>query len=651
MKFNRYFYSVALVLLFLSSTAQNDKKKVLFSVDNQPITVEEFDLVYAKSNAKVRDYQSKLDYLDLYKRFKLKVREAYVRGLDTNAFFKNELVQYRKQLSQPYLTDKETSDRLLTEAYERMQKEVKASHILIKLSENASPKDTFVAYNKIMSLRNRALKGESFDELALNYSEDPSAKDNKGDLGYFSVLRMIYPFENAAYSTNVGDISMPFRTEFGYHILKVHNMREAQGEIHAAHIMVVSKEEDTPEQKADAKRRIDEIYKKLQAKEGTFEDYAKQYSEDPATSKQGGEMPWFGTGKMIASFENAAFGLKNDGDISAIITTPYGFHIIKRIARRPIATFEVARVTLQQKIERDSRSFSKKANLIKRLKTEYKFEEYPAALEDVIAAVDSTFKVGYWNVEKVSKLRNPLFSLNQKVYNQNAFTNYLYRNQPSTYAGDLSLLLRKLYDKYVDETVIAFEDAQLDEKYPDFKDLLREYKEGILLFELTDKEVWSKAVKDTVGLENYYQTIKQNYMWGDRVEARIFYCDNESIAKKARKLAKKKNSDTQDIADKLNLENPLNLRIETDKYSKGENEIVDKVEWKNGISNNMAQNNGVVFVQILKVLPPQPKELNEIKGLITSDYQNYLEELWVKDLAKKYKVVVDQELFDRLYKK
>ena len=432
MKFNRYFYSVALVLLFLSSTAQNDKKKVLFSVDNQPITVEEFDLVYAKSNAKVRDYQSKLDYLDLYKRFKLKVREAYVRGLDTNAFFKNELVQYRKQLSQPYLTDKETSDRLLTEAYERMQKEVKASHILIKLSENASPKDTFVAYNKIMSLRNRALKGESFDELALNYSEDPSAKDNKGDLGYFSVLRMIYPFENAAYSTNVGDISMPFRTEFGYHILKVHNMREAQGEIHAAHIMVVSKEEEKPEQKDDAKGRIDEIYKKLQAKEGTFEDYAKQYSEDPATSKQGGEMPWFGTGKMIASFENAAFGLKNDGDISAIITTPYGFHIIKRIARRPIATFEVARVTLQQKIERDSRSFSKKANLIKRLKTEYKFEEYPAALEDVIAAVDSTFKVGYWNVEKVSKLRNPLFSLNQKVYNQNAFTNYLILpNHPS----------------------------------------------------------------------------------------------------------------------------------------------------------------------------------------------------------------------------
>ncbi len=304
-------------LLLAASTVQTQaqtKDSVLLNVAGNNITKAEFERVYYKNNNKENsnDEKSVREYLDLYINYKLKVKEAEALKMDTAQAFIDELAGYRKQLAQPYLTDKDVNDNLIKEAYDRLQKDVKASHILLKLNPDALPKDTLAAYNRIMKIREKLLKGADFAKMARDSSEDPSAKENSGDLGYFTGMQMVYPFETAAYTTKVGQISMPVRTRFGYHLIKVDDIRPAVGEIHAAHIMIRCTSTDADSIQKEAKRKIDEINGKLKAG-AKFEDMVTQYSDDKGSVSNGGILPWFGTGKMVPEFEKAAFALKKEG--------------------------------------------------------------------------------------------------------------------------------------------------------------------------------------------------------------------------------------------------------------------------------------------------------------------------------------------------
>jgi peptidyl-prolyl cis-trans isomerase SurA len=624
-----------------------DNDPVLMTVGKRNIRKSEFEAVYHKNNNNAKaDEKALNEYLELYTNFRLKVAEAEELGLDTTEAFKSELKGYRQQLAQPYLTDNEVTENLIKEAYERSKYDIKASHILVKVDENALPKDTLAAYNKALKIRERLLKGENFEKVAKEVSDDPSAKDNGGNLGYFTALQMVYPFENAAYNTKVGEVSMPVRTRFGYHILKVFDKRDARGQILTAHIMASTRGMQTAADTLAAKQKLEEIQAKI--KQGVdFAELAKQFSDDPGSASKGGQLPWFGTGKMVPEFEEAAFQLKNNGDVSDIIQTKFGFHIIKRLDYKPLPSFDEMKAELKQKIAKDTRSQKSRESFIERIKKEYGFKENLKNRDEFIKVIDSTFFKGEWKAEKAAKLNKELFSIGNKKYTQTDFAKFIESQQSTQPATDYKLLIEKLYKNFTDKAVIDYEDEQLENKYPDFRNLMNEYRDGILLFELTDKKVWSKAVKDTAGLEAFYNANKDKFMWGERLEADIFYCKDEATAAKTRKLVEKglkKGYNVEEIQKQINTDSQLNLKVVSGKFSKGDNKIIDSIDWNVGLTKNQNVDNQIVFVNVKRKIAPEPKTLKEARGVVTAEYQNQLEKEWLKELKAKYTVNINREV-------
>jgi peptidyl-prolyl cis-trans isomerase SurA len=632
-----------------SATAQNSagNDPELLNIAGKPITKSEFMSVYMKNNSKAQasDPKSVEDYMELFINFKLKVKAAEELGMDTVSAFRNELEGYRKQLAQPYLVDNEVTDLLLKEAYERMKTDVRASHILIKCEPNALPKDTLAAYNKAMEARKRLTKGEAFEKVARSVSDDPSAKDNGGDLGYFSSLQMVYPFETAVYNTEVGKITMPVRTRFGYHVIQVNDKRKNPGTITVAHIMVKSPVGANAEDSLKARKKIEEIQGKLKSGE-KFAELARQFSDDKGSAKRGGELPAFGTGRMVPEFEKAAFALAADSAVSDIIKTQYGWHIIKRISRKDLAPYEEMKAEIKTKVAKDSRSQKSKDSKLAAIRKEYGFTETLAARDEVAPLVDTTYFEGKWQSEKAKALKKDLFSIGDKKYTQADFVKFLESRQTKRPKVDIPQLVREQYSLFVNESLLACEEAKLPSKFPEYKALLQEYRDGILLFDLTDKNVWSKAVKDTLGLKSYYEANKTKYMWDSRVEATIFKCADEKIAAELRKKLgnKKKPLSDDELKKEINKDSQLALEIEKGKFLKGENEWVDKNGWTPGLGQNQVKEKQVIIVRIDKVINPEPKTLQEAKGAITADYQSQLEKDWIASLRAKYPVTVNREI-------
>lgn len=647
---NKHLLSTSLLFSFalftLNITAQQNKDAVLMNIGNTKVTVAEFENVYHKNNGKEAsvDNKSLNDYIDLFVNFKLKVKEAEEMGLDTSRSFKDELAGYRKQLAQPYLTDKDVNEKLLKETYDRLQEDIRASHILVKVSETALPKDTAEAYTKIMKIRSRILKGEDFNKVAAEkgISDDPSAKDNGGDLGYFTALQMVYQFESAAYNTKVGTVSMPVRTRFGYHIIKVTDRRKAQGEVLVAHIMVKTNPTMTKEDSLNALSKINEIYGKLKAG-SKFDELAQQYSDDKASAKKGGELPWFGTGKMPIEFEKASFAIPNKNDFSPPMRTKYGWHIIKLVDKRGLASFDDMKAELKGKVTKDSRSQVGRTSLIAKVKKEYKFKEDLKTRDEFYKVMDTTLFEGTWNNDKAKMLTKPMFNFNDKTFSQTDFATYIYNHQSKRPKTDAKMVINQLYNQFVEESAVAYEESQLDKKYPEFKALMQEYRDGILLFELTDQKVWSKAVKDTAGSKAFYEKNKTNYMWEERADASIYTCADEKISKQVRDLMKKKKSE-KDILALVNKDSQLNLQVETKIFNKGENEYVDK-NWNPGTSADIkSKDNKILIVITNKLLKPEPKSYLDSKGMVTADYQTQLEKEWIESLKKKYPVSIDKSV-------
>lgn len=632
-----------------SSNDQIKKDPVLLKINGSEVYFSEFVNIYKKNRAdKVESYDQKdvEEYLQLFINYKLKVKEAEGIGMDTAANFINEFKNYRKQLTKPYLTDKETTEILIKEAYERLKKEIKASHILIRVLPDANPKDTLLAYKKIIGIRDEILKTGNFEKAALENSQDESVKYNQGDLGYFTAFRMVYPFETAAYLTLVGQVSMPIRTQFGYHIIKVTNIREARGEILTAHIMVSAPKTSDAATVSLAKKKIDEVYEKVKSGE-PFGKLAGQYSDDKNSGKRGGELPWFSAGRMVPEFEEAAFALKNIDDVAKPIKSDFGWHIIKLLGKKETGIFEEMQEEIKKKVDSDSRSNLSNEHFIKRIKVENKFAEFPKAKKEIIAILDSSLLEGRWNVEKAKNFSKPLFSLLDKNFTQQDFADYISKNQSRKNNVSLEKTIELLYAQFIEKTCYEFEDSRLEMKYPVFKALMDEYRDGILLFELTDQKVWTRAVRDTTGLMEYFNKNNSKYMWSERLDAAIYKCKNQDIAKNTRKMLKKKNTN-QNILEELNKEIKNNVLIEEAKFQRNENSIIDSIVWSKGITNNFMTDSLVTFVVVNQKLPPQNKTLAEARGIAVSDYQNFLEKEWVAELRKKYKVEVNKETLSEL---
>ncbi|UOQ72391.1 peptidylprolyl isomerase [Hymenobacter cellulosilyticus] len=520
------------------------KQPVIETLGTHEVPAGEFAYVYRKNNGTAPEFGTRpsvQEYLDLYTNFKLKVLEAEQRGLDTTQAFKRELEGYKQQLAQPYLTEKSVTDQLVREAYDRMSKEVNASHILIRMAPDAAPADTLAAYNKIMALRQRVTGGEDFNKVAAETSEDPSARDNGGKLGYFTAMQMVYPFESAAYRTKVGEVSQPVRTRFGYHIIKVNDVRQAQGEIKVAHLMIRATPGMPKADSVTAKKKIDELSSRLQRKE-PWDKLVAQFSEDAGSAANGGELPPFGTGRMIPSFEEAAFRLQNPGDLSAPVQTPYGWHIIKLIEKQPVPKFEDMEASLKSKVSKDSRSELNRAAFLKRIRTENQFTENKAGKDFVFAKADTSLVNGRFKYTapaapaKASKTvgdNSPLFTIKGKPYLVKDFLSYAQQNQRAKKGAEPRFAMQQLYDQYVDQSLTDFEKANLETKYEDYRMLVKEYRDGILLFQLMDEKVWSKAIEDSVGLQKFFAENQSKYQWEPRVQGTVISAATPDLLKQA----------------------------------------------------------------------------------------------------------------------
>ncbi|QCX38316.1 peptidylprolyl isomerase [Aureibaculum algae] len=606
------------------------KKDILFTVVNEPVYKDEFTRVFNKNRDIVAEENKKSveEYLDLYVNYKLKLKQAYDLNYDTVASFKKELNSYREQLIIPYLTDSKITESLVQEAFERSQLEINASHILVGVPKKASPADTLKAYKKIIEARLKAVNGQPFEEVAKEYSEDPSAQQNEGNLGYFTVFDMVYDFENAAYNTPVNKVSMPFRTQFGYHIVKVNDKRESQGEVEVAHIMI----KENPTDSLYAKTKIEEIYAKV--KQGSpFHFLANLHSDDKTSALNGGALPKFSANKMIKSFSDVAFSLKEVNDVSKPFKTVYGWHIVKLIKKHPITDLESRRAELVQKIEKNERSQRAGKSVVNKLMNSYnifKDEE----LQQLFLKNNT--------LELNKKLDHDLFTINgeaTKVSELVAYSTGKNTNQ------------KEIYNSFIELKVLDYFKANLEKTEVDFAFTMQEYKDGLLLFELLQDKVWKKAEKDTVALQQYFNEHSDKYVLKKRGDVILASCTVKEKADEVQSMLSSGKS-LDEIKAVVN-EDPIIHVI----FTKGILEENHKKFPKNfsldsiGVSDVYEENtNNFVVVKTIKILPSEPMQFKKARGLVINDFQEQLEKDWIVELKKQYPVKVNKKLLKKLMK-
>ena len=652
---------IALFVMMMPSllTAQSYAKKTLITIGDNKISAQDFMNTYEKNNVKtdVIDKKNIDEYLDLYIDFKLKVTEAEDLKMDTMPSFVKEFKSYRNQLAKPYFSNDDITEDLVKEAFDRMQYDVNAAHILIKCDAKALPADTIAAYNKAMSIRERILKGEDFSAVAVEMSDDPSARDmeeipgvrraytgNKGELGYFTAFDMVYPFETGVYTTEVGNVSMPIRSDFGYHIIKVNSKTPALGVVKAAHIFLVA-----DPNKADSvlKNKAYNIYNELMEDETQWSNFVKKYSEDRGTVANDGVLSPFRVNQIVPEFITAVKNLEL-GEISEPVKTNFGYHIIKLVETTPPSDFEAEKVRLEERIERDMRGKISEEIAMKRIMNDNNFKENTKVKDAYIATIDSTLAMGMYQPSDKINTQKVIFTIGNESCKLEEFVDYIVGHQKRQGFLSSSAYAYELYDAFLKAKVFAYEDACLEEKYPEFKTLVQEYHDGILLFSLMEEQVWNKAVEDTTGLNEYYENHKNNYMWKDRVRAIVVTSNDKDNVEEI--IALLRGDVTIDSVRAYFKENDVQATSRFSFYQKGDNVNIDAMEWNEGAMNvfESTVDNTTQIIKIIEVRPAEPKSFKEAKGLVTSAYQVELEALWLQQLREKYPVKVNQKLLEKV---
>lgn len=660
---------LTLFVLSLCSVAQTDND-VVIEVAGEKITKEAFLKMYNKNNLTPGKIdKNDLDaYLELYINYKLKLLQAKELGLDTIPSYLEEVDKYRQQLIIPYLNDAEVTQSLIEEAYERTKTFVRASHILISLPENANPADTLNAYNKAMSIRERALKGEDFNALAKQYSDDPSAKDRKeqnykgngGELGYFTSMTMIYPFENACYSMEVGEISLPIKTRFGYHIIKLTDKIPAFfSTFDVAHIWVGI--DKRPEQ--ESKAIIDDVYAKIQEGQITFDSLVKLYSDDKSTASVGGVLKNQKVNTVPANYIEEASKLKI-GEVSAPFKTAFGWHIIKPVSYKAIPSLEQQRKTIEDRISKDERSFKSLESFESKAKLEYGFVEDKDGLKEIEKILTDSVFNATWIIPAEFSDNTELFRIGDFSFTINDFAKEIEKHQRIQPAEYIPTYIEKVYNTVVLEQVVNYADSKLEEKFPELKAEIQEFSDGVLIFSITDRMVWNKSLIDTLGLQTYFEANKQKYNWEKRVSTTLWSVEAaEKDKSKIEKLLKKSiakswtNEETKEkLSKKLKIKEDIDKKIvyKWGKYEKGDNKTVDALLWsdtsqvKGTIKSQETKNKKLTFLVLDSWVDDEPKELDDCKGLVTSDYQVFLEQQWISDLRTKYQYKIYRDVYDTI---
>ncbi|MCK9163069.1 MAG: peptidylprolyl isomerase [Bacteroidales bacterium] len=664
------FISIVLVSLIASFTFAQQDNDIVLEVAGEKIPKKTFIEMYQRNNPnpdKKINNKDLDEYLDLFINFKLKLAEAKKLGLDTMPAYVQEVDTYRKQLIEPYLNDKTVTEELVKEAYERTKEIIRASHILIIIPTNATPKDTLEAYNKALDIRKRILKGENFGDLAVQFSEDPSVKDqetnegqnkirgNRGDLGYFTSFSMIYPFETACYNLKVNEVSMPIRSQRGYHIIKLTDRKPAPfSTATIAHIWVNFDSHSSPQECKDI---INKAYAEIQ-NNILFDSIVTKYSDDRYSSKSQGVLASQRVVNMPVEYTDMIINTPVK-EYSKPFETRYGWHIIKPISLVPVKSLEDQRKEIEQRIGRDVRSYRTIEEFIKKNKIEYNFQEDLKKLSAINKIVtDSIFK-DKWEVPEDFIGDEVIFTIGDYSFTQKDLAQEIENLQQVQTPEYIPTYVNNLYNKIANEKVLAYADSKLESKHPELKTTVDEFRDGILIFTITDKFVWNKSIVDSIGLDKFFDKNKSKYQWKERADVTIFSISNEIDLLKAKKVIEKgvkKNKSNEEIKDLL--AKTFKIKSDTSKYfdykwnkfEKRDSKIVDKTNWKEGVSDIIEfDNEKKKYIVIThKILSPSQKTLEESKGIATSDYQEYLEDEWIKKLRKDYTYKVYDNVFNSI---
>lgn len=597
-------------------------------MNNNAVTTDEFTYLFRKNHPKSAQHTEAevLNYLELLVTFKAKVEEAKARGYDTTRSFRKEFAGYRTELMKPYTADRDQLNRLTRQAYERMTLEVRASHILVSLKANPTPQDTLAAYDKALSLRDRVLKGEDFSSLARAFSEDPTAKINGGDLGYFTVLQMVYPFEEAAYRLKTGELSLPVRTKLGYHLIRVTDRRMARGEVEVSHIILRT----TTSDESKVKTKIFEIHTELQAGR-SWDELCKEYSDDPSTKNSGGRLRPFGIGALagVPEFEQAAFGLHQPGDISDPFKSTYGWHIVRLERRIPVPPFEQVEESLKRRVSRDERLRAADDQAWARQLQAAGYAEQSEVKSELLALADSSLLKGTWRYRGSPELKTrTLFFLKNIPYPVERFLRFALEEQQQQLENPRAIL-QQLISQFVRNCLEDLEDQDLQASRPEYRNLINEYREGMLLFTIMEKEVWNKASEDTAALRSYYESHKAAYQAGERVRARVYTSIDSLFIQAMVQKVKSGDSLTRTEMKKFkSVQGPRN-------FAPGESKAVDRAPKTIGI-HVVKVDEAYHLVSVESLVAAGIRSLDEIRSQVISDYQDNLEKEWVKKLRSKY---------------
>ncbi len=656
-----YLTIVFLTAFFVQCIPAQAQDEVLLTIGDKPVYASEFSWILNKNKAALGTEKTDIkESLDLFINLKLKVREAEALGIDTTRQFIKELAGHRAQLAKPYLLDQEITDELVREAYERSKWEIRTSHILVSLKPDASSADTLLAYRKIMSIRDRLMQGEEFEKVAKETSDDISAVNNGGDIGYWTVFGVVYPFETAMYSLNVGEISMPVRTQFGYHLIKVTDKQPSKGKIQIATILKVIDFTTTNEEKAKIKQEINDIYIQLRSG-GDFQELARKYSDDRNMAGSGINGFWTGPREREPAFDSAAYSLKNPGDITEPVETSMGWFIIRLLDKKPTETFEEAKSNLTRLISRNpERAMKSEQAVVEKLKKEYHCTVNQANLEEFYRLVDPSIFEGRWDANPALQKMGILCTIGDQNIPQYEFAKYLaLLNTKESSVRTIAEFVDDKFNEFYRKQILAYEEKNLDKKYPDFRNIYQEFHDGNLLFEISDRMVWSKASQDTAGLKSFFQAHQSDYFWPERLDAVIVYAKGsnqlQAMVEEFSTALKKK---CKKGCDGVEIQNTLgaimekysgnSFEIEDKLYTRGDNWITDQVKWKPGPSPIITEQDAKIFVWINKLIPEMPRKLEDVRGQVTADYQDYLEKEWIKTLRAKYPVKVNQDVLSKI---
>ena len=636
----RFFLVLNLLIGSVNFTiAQSIDSKNLMTIGGETISVKEFLRVYNKNIDLVQDESQKnIDYyLNLYTNYKLKLKEARTLGFDQKESYKKEFESYKNQLSKAYTSDKEVTETLVKEAYNRTANEVKAQHILVRIQPG---QDTLAAYEKIQALRPRMVK-EDFKSLRTALHDGKSIFVE--DLGYFSAFKMVYDFENAAFNTPLGQTSKPFRTQFGYHVVKVLNKRPSKGKVQVAHIMIANTQNDStlvPE------NRIKEIYRSIQEGD-SFESLAKQFSDDKSSAAKGGVMNSFKSGDIRSEiFVNTAFGLKDIGAISEPIQTQFGWHILKLISKTPVEPYEKIKVDLEQKVKRDARSKIIRQKMLEKLKQQYKISQ--PSLKSVAALIEINDADGTCNVE--ASIEPQLFlKIESQEFSYKDFLDLLNKNKRSFKASTGKLIfISKQYALFLEDKLFQYKKNNLINENEDYANILKEYEEGLLLFDIMENKIWKGAQLDSIGLKSYYNENTSKFKSNSKITANIARSNKKKKLKAVKKLWSQGLS-TEAISQKLNKRDQVLI------FSSGDFEIDNPLIPKNmvfnkGISEIFSLDDNYILLNISNIETPQILSFEDAKGAVISNYQNVLESEWLETLRNKFPIVINEEILNDLKK-